>query len=223
MDINQDYLQPTPFIDSDSPAIIEFANAHINESDTAMEKGIKLYYAVRDGIRYSPYMITLDPETYKASWLLEGKVGYCIQKAILLAAVVRVAGIPSRLGFGDVRNHLASPRLLEVMQTDEFYYHGYTELYLDGKWVKSTPAFNRTLCDKFGVLPLEFDGQTDSIFHPFDADGNRHMEYIRDHGQFAEFPFDRMVDAFQTGYPHLLGEGGSGWPKGNLEKEATRG
>ena len=28
------------------------------------------------------------------------------------------------------------------MGTDLFVYHGYAELFLDGKWVKATPAFN---------------------------------------------------------------------------------
>ncbi len=220
----QVYLQPTQFIDSDSPDIIELAQSTVGEAKTDIEKGIKLYYKVRDLVRYSPYGIDFDPAKYKASWVLNKKVGFCIQKAILLAAVARVVGIPSRLGFGDVKNHLATERLIELMRTEEFFYHGYTELYLEGKWVKATPAFNLALCEKFGVKPLEFNGREDSVFHPFDEAGNKHMEYLRDHGQFADFPLKKMIQAFLDGYPHLFKEDGSGWPiNGDFEREAMAG
>lgn len=217
------YLQPTRFIDSDSPKIIEFARSTVGEAQTDIEKAVKLYYAVRDLVRYSPYGIVFDPKTYRASWVLEKKVGFCIQKAILLAAVARAVSIPSRLGFADVRNHLATERLIELMRTDEFVYHGYTELRLEGKWVKATPAFNLSLCERFGVRPLEFDGKNDSIFHPFDVSGNKHMEYLRDHGHFADLPYEKMVRAFRQGYPHLYADSGPGWPgKDDFDQEAQQ-
>ena len=219
----QPYLHPTFYIDSDSPEVIEFAESTIGQAQSDIDKAVQLYYAVRDQIRYSPYGIIFDRDVFKASWLLANKTGFCIQKAILLAAATRAVGIPSRLGYADVRNHLATERLIALMRTDEFFYHGYTELYLNGKWVKATPVFNLTLCERFDVKPLEFDGTEDSIFHPFDTVGKRHMEYIRDHGQFADFPFDKMVHAFIEGYPHLYKDGGPGWPRdGNFELEAVK-
>jgi len=219
----QVYLQPTRFIDSDSPVVIEFTQSTIGEAQSDIDKAVKLYYAVRDQIRYSPYGIVFDPDVFKASWLLETKTGFCVQKSNLLAAAARVVGIPSRLGYADVRNHLATERLIALMRTDEFYFHGYTELYLNGKWVKATPVFNLSLCERFGVKALEFDGTTDSIFHPFDVAGNRHMEYLRDHGQFADLPYDKMVRAFHQGYPHLYENNGPGWPSsGNFEREAAK-
>ncbi len=214
------YLQPTQFIDSDSPEVIKFAQTTIGEAQTDVDQGIALYYAVRDRIRYSPYSIVFEPDTFKASWLLREKIGFCIQKAILLAAAARAVAIPSRLGFADVRNHLATERLIRLMQTDEFIFHGYTELHLNGRWVKATPAFNLALCNRFRVKPLEFDGRNDSIFHSFDLGGKKHMEYLRDHGQFADLPYEKMVRAFAQGYPHLFGEAGPGWPRGNFEQEA---
>jgi len=216
------YLQPTPFIDCDSPGVIEFTRSIIGPVETDIDRGVKLYYAVRDLVRYSPYVIGFDPGRYKASWVLREKVGFCIQKAILLAAAARAAGIPGRLGFADVRNHLASQRLKQLMKTDKFVFHGYTELFLAGKWVKATPAFNLDLCKKFGVKPLEFNGRDDSIFHPFDQAGNKHMEYIYDRGQFADFPLEKMIEAFKQGYPHLYKEDGPGWPTGgDFEQEAA--
>ena len=103
-------------------------------------------------------------------------------KATLLAAACRAIGIPARVGFADVRNHLSTARMREVMQTDVFYWHGYAVLLLDGAWRKATPAFNRELCERFDLLPLEFDGRADSLYHPFDRQGHRHMEYLADRG-----------------------------------------
>lgn len=215
----QIYLRSTQFIDSDSPAVIEFARVTVDDAKTDIEKGVKLFYAVRDRIRYDPYAIGFDPSAYKASAVLAAQIGFCIQKAILLAAVARVVGIPSRLGFADVRNHLTTERLRKLMGTDVFAFHSYTELYLDGKWVKATPAFNRSLCERFKVRTLEFDGKSDSIFHPFDTTGRKHMEYIRDHGSFADFPFEEMVRVFKAHYGHLY-QDGADWPRGDFEQEA---
>ena len=164
---------------------------------------MRLYYAVRDGLLYDPYSIEFTPEAFKASTIIARGRGFCVAKACVLAAAARALRIPARLGFADVRNHLATERLRSLMGTDIFYYHGYTELYLEGKWVKATPAFNIELCRKFGTLPLEFDGRTDSIFHPFDAAGRRHMEYVTDRGNRADLPFEEIRDAMLRYYPQF--------------------
>jgi len=198
-----DYLCPTEFIDSDSAEVIEFTHTTIGAATSPIDKSIKLYYKIRDHIHYSPYDIVFERKRLKASWALTTRVGFCIPKAILLAATARVVGIPSRLRVADVRNHLASEKLLNLIKTDVFYFHGYTELFLDDKWVKVTPAFNRSLCEKFNVLPLEFDGKNDSIFQAFDKSGNKLMEYILDRGHFSDLPYEEMVRVFKEGYPHL--------------------
>src|SRR5262249_49689595 len=150
------------------------------------ERAVALYYAVRDSIRYNPFLDFSKEETFRASHCLEAGQGYCVGKAALLAAVARASGIPSRIGLADVKNHLTTPGLRERMGTDLFTSHGFTELQLEGKWVKATPAFNIELCRRFKVKPLEFDGCEDSIFHPFDEEDRRHMEYLRDRGSHAD-------------------------------------
>jgi transglutaminase-like putative cysteine protease len=132
---------------------------------------VALVYAVRDGFRYDPYRIDLSPAGMKASTVLANGYGWCVPKATLLAAACRAAGIPARLGFADVRNHLSTERMRETMKTDLFVWHGYTDLWIDGAWRKATPAFNLALCERFGLLPLDFDGLHDSIYHPFDLRG----------------------------------------------------
>lgn len=172
-----------------------------------MEKAIQLYYKVRDSIRYDPYNIRMEVDYLRASNTLAVKRGYCVSKAVLLAAVCRAVGIPSRLGFADVKNHLNTPRLKETMGTDLFTYHGYVEMFLNDRWVKATPAFNRSLCERFGVHPLEFDGINDSMFQPYDTSGKKHLEYVRDHGVFADVPLDDIIEAFKQHYPGQVAEG----------------
>ena len=166
----RNYLEPTFYIDSDSPVVIDFAKTHAR-GETAREKAISLFRAVRDEILYDPYNIRLVPEEYKASVIIGKRKGYCVAKAIALAAAARASGIPSRVGFADVKNHLSTERLRKLMKTDVFVFHGYAELFLKGRWLKVTPTFNMSLCEKFGVRPLEFDGKSDCLFHEFDSRG----------------------------------------------------
>lgn len=199
-----DYLRPTSFIDSDNSDVVEYAHSTVRHQATDVGKAVALYYAVRDGIRYDPYSVDLSINGMRASSTLRRESTFCIPKAVLLAAAARALHIPSRLGFADVKNHFASSRLLRLMQTDLFVFHGYTELYLNGKWVKATPAFNKSLCDRFNVAPLEFDGYSDSVFQQFDRAGNRFMQYVRDRGQFQDLPLAEIRAAFQQHYPALM-------------------
>src|SRR5687767_8775670 len=194
------YLSPGSYIDSAHPAVREFAEEHA-AGRTERERAVSLYYAVRDNIRYNPFLDFADREVFRASSVLEAGQGFCVGKASLLAACARAVRIEARVGFADVKNHLTTPRLAETMGSDLFVYHGYTDLHLDGKWVKATPAFNLALCTRFRVKPLEFDGHADSIFHPFDQDERRHMEYLRDRGVYADVPVDEIQQAFRDAYP----------------------
>lgn len=194
------HLQPTPAVDADHPAVIAFARAHA-QGGSPREQAVSLYLAVRDSLRYDPYRIDLSPEGMRASTALAQGYGWCVPKATLLAAVARASGIPARLGFADVRNHLSTDKLRQTMKTDVFIWHGYTELWLDGAWRKATPAFNLSLCEKFGLLPLEFDGVHDSLYHPFDRAGQQHMEYVNERGSFDDLPLAQIRADFARVYP----------------------
>ena len=198
----KEYLQPGEFIDSADPAVATFSKRN-SSGKSGLQRAVSLYYAVRDSIRYNPFLDFSKPEVFKASAVLGAGQGFCVGKAALLAACARAAGIPARVGFADVKNHLTTPRLAETMGSDLFLFHGYADLLLDGKWVKATPAFNLALCRKFRVKPLEFDGREDSIFHPFDEDNRRHMEYLRDRGTYADVPVAEIQRAFREAYPNF--------------------
>ena len=200
------YLSPGRFIDSNSADVVAFASKAIAGATGELDKVRRLYAAVRDGITYDPYVNFADPVNFRASGVLTARRGFCVGKAALLAACCRATGIPARVGYADVRNHMTSPKLYERIKTDVFIWHSYAELLVGGRWVKATPAFDATLCARVGIAPLEFDGQTDSLFHPFDRTGRRHMEYLKDRGAFADVPFDTMVAEFRATYPTLISE-----------------
>ena len=205
----REYLEPTAIVDSDHPEVIAFARDHGGGTADARDAAVKLYYAVRDGIRYDPYGVGTDAESLRASNVLAAGRGWCVSKAVLLSAACRALSIPARLGFADVRNHLSTERMRRSMQTDIFYYHGFSSIHLDGRWLKATPAFNVELCEKFRLLPLEFNGTEDSIYHPFDADGRKHMEYLNYRGEFADVPVDDLQRTLREMYPGValsLGE-----------------
>jgi len=199
--IDNKYLLPTAIIDSDSQLIIEHTEKIIGTAvSSAVEKAVKLYYAVRDGIWYDPYYPFYRAEHYRASNVLKSGRGYCVSKASLLCALGRACKIPSRIGFATVRNHLATRQLIEFLGTDLFVYHGFTEFYLDGKWVKATPAFNVELCRRHKVVPLEFNGRDDSIFQPYSLEKKQFMEYLEDHGTYSDIPLDDILSAWNRTY-----------------------
>jgi len=199
----QAYLTHTPFFDYDDAGIQQFSDKLIKAGMSDIEKAVVLYYAVRDDIAYNPYVFDPAPNAFKASECLEQGQSYCIPKAILLGALCRLNGIPARLGLADVRNHLSSPALIEWLQSDVFVMHGYIEMYLSGQWVKATPAFDAKLCQRMGVVPLEFNGLEDSIFHEHNGEGDRHMEYLTEHGTFEDVPYEKIVASVAQAYPHL--------------------
>lgn len=201
------YLQAGQFTDSDHPSVIAYAHQHTTGITDLTEKIIALYYAIRDGFRYNPYQIILEPYALKASFLLTKTEGYCIEKSNLLAACARVLGVPSRLGFGNVTNHLATSKLEVALGTNLLVFHGYAELYLNDKWVKATPVFNKELCQLFDVTPLEFDGKTDAVFQESDKSGKPFMEYSHHYGTYSDVPFDQFKAELIRHYPHLFDNG----------------
>ncbi|PCI32734.1 MAG: transglutaminase [Alphaproteobacteria bacterium] len=212
------YLMPATYVDSDAENIIAYARETTHEIASDLEKAIALYYRVRDDFPYTPYVDYTNPDVFKASWTLDKGVGFCISKAAILAACARSLNIPARLGFADVRNHITTERLKKFIGGDIMPWHAYTELFLERKWVKATPAFNLSLCQKFRLKPLEFDGREDSVFHPFTEDGHRHMEYIRDLGRYADVPLDRIMADFKALNPSILI---SDFLKGDFAKEGA--
>ena len=209
------FLKAGRLIESDDPAIVAFAINAVGEEKNPRNKALALFYAVRDNITYDPYLPLGEIISYSGKEALAMGKGWCVSKAALLTACARSQNIPARPGYADVRNHIATPKLTDAMGTDIFFWHSYCELLIFDKWVKCTPSFNKSLCDKFALKVLDFDGENDSLFHAYDKLGNRHMEYIRDRGTFADVPYEEIVKTFCAKYRNF----GAGI-EGNFEAEA---
>ena len=199
--INDPYLLPTPFIQSDAPEILALAASLARASDR--ETAVALFDWVRDNIIYDPQAAADPREAYPATAVLARGKGYCVQKAVLLAALARAAGIPARLGFADVRNHQIPERLKRLMGTDLFVFHGYVELRLSGRWVKATPAFDPETARKSNALPVELDGENDAMMHPVDPEGHPHITYVKSRGHYAELPYEELWETIRETYPLL--------------------
>ena len=198
---------PTWFIDSDSDEVGRFVDRALAggaSPDDDTDVAITLFRAVRDGIRYDPYNTTRDPDDFRASAVAGSSSNWCVPKAVLLTAAARHVGIPARLGFADVRNHLTSEKLQATMGTDIFAWHGYSELLLGDRWFKVSSAFNVELCERFGVKVLDFDGHHDALMHPYDQSGRRHMEYVRQRGSYDDLPLEEIFATFDDLYPSSM-------------------
>lgn len=197
-------LAATEYMDFNDPELMAFANKTIEGLNTDAEKAAALFLAVRDGLRYDPYSVSHDPVKYRASNVLGGSQKWCVSKAVLLTALTRSVGLPTRLGFADVKNHLQTNKLSEKMGSDLFTWHGYAVIWIDGVWRKASPAFNKELCERFGTKVLEFDGHSDALLHSYDEAGNRHMEYVLDRGQYQDLPFEEIMATFAEIYPNMV-------------------
>jgi len=218
--MSDEFLAPGRYIDSGAPSVVAFAKAAEGGEGDARTRVLRLYRAVRDDIIYDPYVDLSDPANFRASGVLAAGRGFCIGKAALLAASCRAIGVPARVGYADVRNHLSSPRLTEHMGTDVYVWHSYTDILIDGTWVKATPAFNSALCRHLGLAPLDFDGRSDSLLHPYDSAGRLYMQYLRDRGTYADVPYDTILAAFRSHYAALMARHGLA---GDFQAEAVAG
>ncbi|PRY35758.1 transglutaminase-like domain-containing protein [Umezawaea tangerina] len=222
--VDSTLLDTTEFLDHDSDTVREFVAKALPdgiEGVSEIDRALALYYAVRDGIHYEVYGADMSRDGLKASSTIKRGMGFCVHKSIVYAAAVRAVGVPSRIYYGDVRNHLASPRLEELMGGKVFTFHSLTTVFLEGKWVRATPVFNKMLCKLYKIKPLEFDGRTDSMYHPFDENGRQHMEFLRAHGDFDDVPYDMVVNGIRAAHPRLF-ESRDTTAKGSLVLDATR-
>lgn len=194
------YLTPTEVIDSDHPSIIGYARKKTDNAQDDISKTCALFVAVRDEIKYDPLTYFYLKSHYQASQVLERKSGYCVSKSCLLCALGRAVNIPSRIGLADIRNYGASQEIVELMGTNIFTYHGFVEFFLNDRWVKATPAFDRSVYPKHNIPLMSFDGNNDAIFPAHDLKGNLYVEYIKYHGTYADLPLDDLVQGFRKIY-----------------------
>ena len=197
-------LRTTRYFDCEAPEVQQYARDVIGDAKTDVDKIVRLYYAVRDDFRYDPRLFLLSREHFCGRQLLKEGSGFCMPKALLLSTLARTQGIPSGMGFAYVVNHLLPDTERDAEGARRPIFHGYSVLHVDGRWLKASPAFNLSMCEKFDTRPLEFDGRSHALFHEYDNRNRRHMEYVEDFGAVAEFPYDLVYfGVFAEQYPDL--------------------
>jgi len=184
------YLRATSTIEAEHEKIIETVTNVTRGCISDEEKAVALFYFVRDSIRYNIYMTSVFIEDFKASRILEWGKAYCVQKAVLLTALGRAAGIPSRLVFAKIRNHKIPDHVVQMFTTNIFPRHGYNQFFLNGRWVSAAATFDKVLCEKNGLPPVEFDGKRDAILPEKDLKGAPYIEYIEKFPPKEDLPFD---------------------------------
>jgi len=199
------YTSATYYFDYESEAIQALIQDFKGKKLAPKEKARQLYYTIRDGYRYDPYFLSFSKEHYRASYLAKQEKGHCIDKAIVLIACLRGLNIPARIRLAKVKNHIGVERLTEKFGTNVLTPHGMAEVFLDGKWLKITPAFNKELCRLCMVEPLDFDGENDSVFQHFTSNGTQFMEYLEDYGPFEDVPLEFMEANARAHYGHIFG------------------
>lgn len=163
-----------------------------------------LFKKVREDFRYDPYHLDLRPDALRASNILHKKKAWCVEKAIILTAGFRALGLPAKIGFGIVINHIGVEKLTHYLRRPEIVFHGYVAVYYKGKWQKVTPAFDTLVCRASRVAPMDWDGNNDVMFQEFDRKGGRFMEYIHYYGEFDDVPVELMNAEMRKYYPHLF-------------------
>jgi transglutaminase-like putative cysteine protease len=187
------YLRCTEIIDCDTESIVEKAQSLTEGLQTDREKAVALFYFVRDEIKHNPYATGMEYNRYKASLTLELGEGFCSHKSILLAALARVVGIPARIGFVAIHDHLISDTFKEMIGGINILpLHGYAEFFIEGKWVHASPSYDVAICQKNRYVTVEFDGMNNAKDSPYDRDGKKHIEHIKDHGTFDDLPWEWM-------------------------------
>jgi transglutaminase-like putative cysteine protease len=200
----EEYLKDTVFLDYKNSNFDIF----LDDMDPYLPKkelGTTLYYKVRDAFLYDPYHLDLTESGLTASNVLGKKRAWCVEKSSVLAAAARKFGIPSRLGYAIVTNHVGVEKLSQYLRREEIVFHGFVELFIEGKWVKCTPAFDQRICRVSGVSALDWDGEHDSLFQEFDH-GRKFMEYLHFYGMFDDVPIELMNAEMKKYYPHLFEE-----------------
>lgn len=198
MSLEDKYLKCTEIIDCDTEAIKDKAKELTKGLKSDKEKAITLYYFVRDEIKHNAYAPLYDINRYKASVTLKERNGFCQQKAILLIALARSIGMPARLGFVDVYDHRLSESFKQMIGgVNKFPFHGFAELYVNGKWLHVSPAYDLATCKRKGFIPVEFDGEHDAKDSPRNVKGEPHIEHVEYHGPYEDFPWDEVKDYYR--------------------------
>jgi hypothetical protein len=191
MDLSE-FLAPAPGIQCEHPEIQKLARSLAKGSKNDVEAARRLFEYVRDTVRYSVGVPVASLEDYLALNTLARGKGFCVQKSALLCALARALGIPSRLGFADIRNEKLHGRLMKMIPDKIIYHHCFAEWFVGGRWLKATTSFDRALTERHGWRLVEFDPLGDALLPATDLKGRPHVSYLAYHGWRMGVPLDEF-------------------------------
>lgn len=125
----EDFLRPEFGVESDDPSVAEKARSIAGKIRNPIVLSRKLLEWVYGHVEKMPVM-----NVPSAVEVLDKKMGDCNEHAVLLAALLRAAGIPARLCVG------------LVYKEGRFYYHAWNEAFL-GSWVTMDATLNQMPAD----------------------------------------------------------------------------
>lgn len=193
------FLKATAFIDW-RHAAIQAQLAKLEVGDLAAVRRAEVLFAfVRDQVAYE-WMAKGQSRSYVASHVLAEARGFCVQKAVLLCALSRAAGIPTALVICDLQDEQLPGRYVAAMGHSVIYNHGLVAFWLDGRWVKADPALSPDIVQRKGFRPIVFDGRSDALHAATTLDGAPHAAYVRFHGLFEDLPFDWLMAGYRAAY-----------------------
>jgi len=188
-------LEPTRFMNSLHPAIVDCAKRVAPDGLPTKEKAQRIFNFVRDEITYE-FRAKLDPNEYVASYILSVGRGFCCQKATLQCALGRVVGIPTGVLMGTIRDRTLHPQIVAAMRTDLLRYHGLAAFYLNGQWLRADATLSPELVARKGYRLVEFNGEQEALLPATTLAGAPHVEYVEWFGAYADLPIDDMIEDF---------------------------
>jgi transglutaminase-like putative cysteine protease len=196
-------LEPSARIDSDHPAIRGRARALTQGTTDSDEVVGALFAYVRDAIAYDMAPDLSGDDPWRASDTLARRRGFCQQKAVLLAALLRAAGIPAALSFQVLRSHQIPPHYAEFLGGQDMDVHGLNLVHLGGVWRRIDATLDRALCDRRGYRLVEYrPGDDDLLLPKTTLSGDQHFEIIEELGHYLDVPEDLARRTIELEFLH---------------------
>lgn len=130
-------LDPSPFIESDDPAIVGTARSIVAGEGDPVRAARRIVDWVGANLDKQPALTVPS-----AREVLRSRRGDCNEHAVLVAALARAAGIPARVVAG------------AVWAEDGFLYHAWVEFWL-GRWTSADAVFGQMPADATHVKLLD--------------------------------------------------------------------
>ena len=134
------YLQPSPLVQSDHPQIKAQAEKIVLPTDNSQQKMRKIVNWVYINIEKKPVL-----SVPNALEVLNNKAGDCNEHAVLTAALLRAAGLPAQIETG------------LIYLNGRFYYHAWNIAYV-GQWITADSVFNQIPADVTHIRLVRGEG-----------------------------------------------------------------